>query len=407
MVRRYLRLYIINIAKDVEKDTGLFDFLDDFQQCIVDFFGKGDERPEPAVQAGSPDHIAGVGGTVFRIRFPPGTGIVAGAFAAFGRVLRIISLPYVPMRCIVFGVVFLFSGHVSLVSYIIRMIITKQQSRELRYRCATAEYNQPCTRKYTGGPEGKVREIGKFKYIERGNELVYFEYDGDVAPLSKYNAEEFLSALADDSGFHLCGGVHVEDLPSEDANDHNDIGNAAAVAAEHITVEVPPQNDVHEVNVLVQVEAGEWVDADGNDPAGVDQGTADIPELLTEEEKKAAEKATEELPPPIDTAASIPPVEAAQSTGLETDTKPAPVKEDRWGEAIREVAMTAAAREAAKDCGIEGIPDTDTSVDIVRTCYTTPGFMNIYGECLQRVGNPRSLEEIAEALPAQRKWLFK
>lgn len=285
------------------------------------------------------------------------------------------------------------------------MIITKQQSRELRYRCATAKYNQPCTRKYTGGPEGKIREIGKFKYIEREGELLYFEYAGDVAALSKYNAEEFLSALADDSGFHLGGGVHVEDLPSEGANDPNDIGNVAAAAVEHITVEVPPQNDVHKVNIVIEVQPASdgWMDDEGNDPDNLDEGTADIPERLTEEEKKAAE----ELPTPIDTSTDIPPVEVVRSAGTETSPEPAPVKEDRWGEALREVAMTAAAREAAKDCGIEDVPYTDTSVDIVRTCYTTPGFMNIYGECLRRVGNPRSLEEIAEALPAQRKWLFK
>ena len=277
------------------------------------------------------------------------------------------------------------------------MIITKQQSRELRYRCATAKYNQPCTRKYTRGPEGKIREIGKFKYVEKEGELLHFEYDGDVVALSKYNAEEFLSALADDSGFHLCGGVRVEGLPSEGTNDRTDIGNAASVAVEHITVEVPPQNGVHKVDLPIEAQPASdgWMDDEGNDPDNLDEGTADIPERLTEEEKKAAE----EPPPPIDTSTDIPPVE--------TSPEPAPVKEDLWGEALREVAMTAAAREAAKDCGIEGVPDTDTSVDIVRTCYTTPGFMNIYGECLQKVGNPRSLEEIAEALPAQRKWLFK
>lgn len=275
------------------------------------------------------------------------------------------------------------------------MIITKQQSKKLRYRCATAKYNQPCTRKYTRGPEGKTREIGKFKYIEREGELLHFEYDGNVSSLEKYTAEELLSALEDDSGFHLGGG----------AIGTVDVDCVIPQSIDHVKVRVnvPPQNDVHEVNVPVQVEAGEWMDADGNDPASVDQGVADTPELLTEEEKKAAE----ELPPPIDTSTDIPPVEAVRSIGPETSPEPEPVKEDRWGEALREAAMTAAAREAAKDCGIEGIPDTDTSVDIVRTCYTTPGFMNIYGECLQRVGNPRSLEEIAEALPAQRKWLFK
>ena len=275
------------------------------------------------------------------------------------------------------------------------MYITKQQSKKLRYRCATAKYNQPCTRKYTRGPEGKIREIGKFKYIESEGELLHFEYAGNVLPLEKHTAEELLSALEDDAGFHLGGGA----IETADAS------CTIPQSADNVKVEanVPPQNGVHEVNVPVQVEAGEWMDADGNDPGGVDQGVADTPELLTEEEKKAAEA----LPPPIDTSTDILPVEAVRSARYETSPEPAPVKEDRWGEALREVAMTAAAREAAMACGIEGIPDTDTSVDIVRTCHMTSGFMNIYGECLQRVGNPRSLEEVAEALPAQRKWLFK
>lgn len=283
------------------------------------------------------------------------------------------------------------------------MKITKAQSKQLRYICGAVAYNQPCTRKYTGGPKGKIREIGKFKYIEQEGELLYFEYDGDVAALSRYTAEEFLSELMDDRGFHLGGGVHVEDLPSDDTNDHNDIVDATAAAAEHITVEVPPQNEVHKIDIPIEGQPASdgWMDDEGNDPDSIDQGMADTPELLTEEEKKAAE----ELPQPVDTTTNIPPVEIVHRD--EPETKPAPVKEDRWGEALREVAMTAAAREAAKDCGIEGIPDTDTSVDIVRTCYATPGFMNIYGECLKKVGNPRSLEEVAEALPAQREWLFK
>jgi len=302
------------------------------------------------------------------------------------------------------------------------MKITKAQSKQLRYICGAVEYNQPCTRKYTGGPEGKIREIGKFKYIEQEGELLYFEYDGDVAALSRYTAEEFLSALMDDSGFHLGGGIKVEDfapgvlptIPRGIIKNEKECLEALAPMydarkeqaekfAEHITVEVPPQNEVHKIDIPIEVQPAtdDWMDGDGNDPDSIDQGMADTPELLTEEEKKAAE----ELPQPVDTATNIPPVEIVHRD--EPETKPAPVKEDRWGEALREVAMTAAAREAAKDCGIEGVPDTDTSVDIVRTCYATPGFMNIYGECLKRVGNPRSLEEIAEALPAQREWLFK
>lgn len=303
------------------------------------------------------------------------------------------------------------------------MIITKQQSKRLRYICGTVDYNQPCVKKYTGGPEGKIRQIGKFKYIERGNELVYFEYDGDVTPLSNYEAEEFLSALMDDSGFHLGGCIHVEDLPSADTNNHNDIVDAVAGAVEHqVQIDVQPKNEVHEVNVPVEVQPAtdDWMDDNGNDPDSIDQGTADIPELLTEEEKKAAEE--DNLPPAIDTSTEVPPVKLTERAYTKEDAEkaiedvkgqpltgapPTKTPKELTDDVIREIAMTAAAREAATDYGIVGIPDTATSVDIVRTCYTTPGFMNIYGECLMRVGNPRSLEEIAEALPAQRKWLFK
>ena len=286
------------------------------------------------------------------------------------------------------------------------MKITKAQSKQLRYVCGAVAYNQPCTRKYTGGPEGKIREIGKFKYIEKDGELLYFEYDGDVAALSNYEAEEFLSALMDDSGFHLGGGIQVEDF-NPDQTETVDVNCVVPQAVDAVKVEVtiPPQNEVHKVDIPIEVQpaADDWMDDEGNDPDNLNEGTADIPERLTEEEKKAAE----ELPQPIDTTTNTPPVEIVHGGEPKTTEKPAPVKEDRWGEALREVAMTAAAREAAKDCGIEGIPDSDTSVDIVRTCYATPGFMDTYGECLKKVGNPRSLEEIAAALPAQHKWLFK
>lgn len=305
------------------------------------------------------------------------------------------------------------------------MKITKAQSKQLRYICGAVDYNQPCTRKYTGGPEGKIRQIGKFKYIEKEGELLYFEYDGDVAALSRYSAEEFLSALADDSHFGLGGGVHVEDLPSENSelgvlpsipsgiikNEKECLEALAPMYKEREEEIKQAQELAKETNtpVITAVhEAGGWMDADGNDPDNINQGTADTPELLTEEEKKAAE----EQPQPAD---SLPPIEtdivgatvALRPTLPITEPEPAPAKEDKWGEALRETAMTAVAREVAMDFGIEGIPDSATSVDIVSACHTTPGFMECYGECLMKVGNPRSLEELAEALPAQRKWLFK
>lgn len=330
------------------------------------------------------------------------------------------------------------------------MIITKQQSKRLRYICGAVDYNQPCVKKYTGGPEGKIRQIGKFKYIERGNELVYFEYDGDVTPLSNYEAEEFLSALMDDSGFHLGGCIHVEDLPSADTNNHNDIVDAVAGAVEHqVHIDVQPKNEVHEVNVPVEVQPAtdDWMDGEGNDPDNIDQGTADIPELLTEEEKKAAEE--DNLPPAINTSTEVPPVELTEHAitkedaeksiedvegqpltgaptlpfaapdafkGIKMVDKPAPpVKtpkqmspEELTEDVIREISMTAAAREAARLHQIEyyNMPDVP-SQNIIRANAKIPGFLDDYGKCLKKVGMARTLTEIAKALPGQIDWIFR
>lgn len=331
------------------------------------------------------------------------------------------------------------------------MIITKQQSKRLRYICGAVDYNQPCDRKYTGGPEGKIRQIGKFKYIEQGNELVYFEYDGDVAPLSNYEAEEFLSALADDSGFHLGGGIHVEDLPSEDTNDHNDIVDATAAAVEHqVHIDVQLKNEVHEVNVQVEVPPASdaWMDEDGNEPDNINQGIADTPELLTEEEKKAAEE-EDNLPPVIDTSTEVPPVELTEHAftkedaeksiedvegqpltgaptlpfaspdafkGIKMVDKPAPpaktpkqmTPEELTEDVVREISMTAAAREAARLHQIEyyNMPDVP-SENIIRANAKIPGFLDDYGKCLKKVGMARTLTEIAKALPGQIDWIFR
>lgn len=331
------------------------------------------------------------------------------------------------------------------------MIITKQQSKRLRYICGAVDYNQPGDRKYTGGPEGKIRQIGKFKYIEQGNELVYFEYDGDVVPLSNYEAEEFLSALADDSGFHLDGCIHVEDLPSEDTNDHNDIVDATAAAVEHqVHIDVQLKNEVHEVNVQVEVPPASdaWMDEDGNEPDNINQGIADTPELLTEEEKKAAEE-EDNLPPVIDTSTEVPPIELTEHAftkedaekssegmegqpltgaptlpfaspdafkGIKMADKPAPpaktpkqmTPEELTEDVVREISMTAAAREAARLHQIEyyNMPDVP-SENIIRANAKIPGFLDDYGKCLKSVGMARTLTEIAKALPGQIDWIFR
>lgn len=258
------------------------------------------------------------------------------------------------------------------------MKLTKAQSKRLRYICGVVDYNQPCTRKYTGGPKGKVRHIGKFTYFEQGDELTYFEYDGNVAPLSNYEAEEFLSALMDDSGFHLGGCIRVEGLPSADTGNHNDIVNAVAGAVEHqVQIDVPPKNEIPEVNVPVEAQppSDGWMDADGNDPEGISAGIADIPQMA---EKEAASEATGNVA----------------------------VREPNEDE-LREITMTAAALEASRICGVISGNLGDTSVDIIRRNATVPNFLNTYGECLKKAGSPLTLAELAAALPAQRNWIFK
>ena len=344
------------------------------------------------------------------------------------------------------------------------MKITKEQSKRLRYICGAVEYNQPCVRKYTGGPAGKIREIGKFKYIEQGDELTYLEYDGDVAALSKYKAEEFLAALADNTGFHLGGGIHAkeanalameavpenEDLPSADTNNHSDIVDAVAGAVEYqVHIDIPPKNEVHEVNIPVEVQPASdgWMDGDGNDPDDINQGTADIPELLTEEERKAAEENS--LPPAIDTSTEIPPVEMTERAFTKDDAEksiedmadqpltgaptlplaspdafeeirvvrnPAPPArtpkqmspEELTEDVVREISMTAAAREAARLHQIEyyNMPDVP-SQDIIRANAAIPGFLDDYGKCLKKIGMARTLTEIAKALPGQIDWIFR
>lgn len=330
------------------------------------------------------------------------------------------------------------------------MIITKQQSKRLRYICGTAAYNQPCVKKYTGRPDGKIRQIGKFKYIEHENELVYFEYDGDVVPLSNYEAEEFLSALMDDRVFHLGSDISVEDRPPAEVNGHNDIGDVATRAVEcQVHIEVPPKNEVREINIPVETPPAidDWMDDDGNDPDSLDHGTADIPVLLTEEEKKAAEE--DNIPAAICTSTEIPHVEITAHSFAKEDAeksiedvevqplteapalpltapdafkeikgveKPAPPAktpkqmspEELTEDVIREISMTAAAREAARLHQIPcmGLPDVP-SQNIIRTNASIPGFLDDYGKCLKKVGMARTLAEIAKALPAQIDWIFR
>lgn len=256
----------------------------------------------------------------------------------------------------------------------------------MRYKCGVVDYNQPCTRKYTVTPRGKVREIGKFKYTEKDGELLDFEYDGKCVPLELYTFDQFLRRLSDDSGCRLISlsAPIIRVIPGKAENAVSDIvvTEEAPVHAVNITAHVECIKDVPETNA-----DDEWMDENGNDPVGIDMGVA------------AGDVHVEaHVVDPVD-----PPKEPENAPPKK---KAAPVN-DRWGSAIREVTMTAAAREAATACGLEGIPDEDTSVDIVRACYSMQGFMDKYGEYLKKAGSPRTLEELADALPGQREWIMK
>lgn len=264
-------------------------------------------------------------------------------------------------------------------------------------------------------------------YIEKDGEIIRFEYDGQEIDLSEYDAEKFLSGV--EGGYlkfkdavtmgqeclHTDAPPHtiidelsnpaanptpsgseddVENLPSADTNGHNDIGDATSAAIKHLTVEVAPQNEVHRVDIPIEVKPASdgWMDEYGNDPEDIDLGMADIPILLSDEQRKAA---MEERPQADASNAAMNPVSAKPPKELAEDE-------------IREVSMTAAAREAARLHGIEYIHLQDTpSYVIVRANAAVPGFLADYGECLGKVGLARTLDEIAEAFPAQRDWIFR
>ena len=68
-----------------------------------------------------------------------------------------------------------------------------------------------------------------------------------------------------------------------------------------------------------------------------------------------------------------------------------------------ETSMNAAAREALRILNLECA--SDDAASILRAMANVPNFIATYGKCLEQVGTPHSIEEIAAAVPNQEKWL--
>lgn len=310
-----------------------------------------------------------------------------------------------------------------------------------------------------------MREIGKFLYAEKNGELVYFEYEGKAVDLSVCDAAAFLRGVAggylkfkeENPEKSIAGAVKSINIPIGPIHNGRDYSDAIAKELEkeepfsnagalvhglqiiedvekakkivegtntpvsavaqknkepervvtidadctipcvvdsvNVEVVVPPKKEVHEVNVPIEAQPASdgWMSDDGNDPVGIGASMADVPVYLTEEEKKAAEN---EGAPEENNEAPF------------TEAAPTITAIELTEDALREISMTAAAMEASRLCGVISGNYGDTSVDIIRRNATVPNFLNVYGECLRKVGNAYSLDEIAAALPAQRTWIL-
>lgn len=70
---------------------------------------------------------------------------------------------------------------------------------------------------------------------------------------------------------------------------------------------------------------------------------------------------------------------------------------------IREISMDTAAREALRICGLESSKQTATA--ILKEYSTHPGFLTSYWKCLEKLGTPRTLDEVVAIFPEQRDWV--
>lgn len=285
------------------------------------------------------------------------------------------------------------------------MIITKAQSKQLRYACGAVDYNQPCTRKYTGTPEGKLREIGRFKYIENGGELKSLTFDGGAVNLDGITFDVLLACVMEGDGLDP---IQVAALP--EPKKPSDIEDAVALttAGPEVVVHLDAArgNDVHAVNVPVTVEAAAPAEQPTDDwctPDNVSdwEEPDELEKIKQAEDRKKREGEPETAPVEEPPKAEVPKAEPPKAEAPKVEHPP--VTREEFENALRETAMNAAAREALRILNLEcGFDDAAT---ILRAMAKVPNFIATYGKCLEQVGTPHSLEEIAATLPDQEKWL--
>lgn len=299
------------------------------------------------------------------------------------------------------------------------MIITKAQSKQLRYACGAVDYNQPCTRKYTGTPEGKLREIGRFKYIENGGELKSLTFDGGAVNLDGITFDVLLACVMEGDGLDP---IQVAALP--EPKKPSDIEDAVALALTTPEPEVAVHldaargNDVHAVNVPVTVEAAAPAEQPADDwctPDNVSdwEEPDELEKIKQAEDRKKLEsepeKAPAEEPPKV--VVTGPAFPERHDSGRDYSgivnslTEEYTKTREEFDNALRETSMNAAAREALHMCNIECGPECYVAANILRANATVPHFLDNYGKCLEQVGTPHSIEEIVAALPNQEKWL--
>ena len=285
------------------------------------------------------------------------------------------------------------------------MIITKAQSKQLRYACGAVDYNQPCTRKYTGTPEGKLREIGRFKYIENGGELKSLTFDGGAVNLDGITFDVLLACVMEGDGLDP---IQVAALP--EPKKPSDIEDAVALTTAEpevvVHLDAARGNDVHAVNVPVTVEAAAPAEQPTDDwctPDNVSdwEEPDELEKIKQAEDRKKLEGEPETAPVEEPPKAEVPKAEVPKADAPKVELPP--VTREEFENALRETAMNAAAREALRilnlECGF------DDAAAILRAMAKVPNFIATYGKCLEQVGTPHSLEEIAAALPDQEKWL--
>lgn len=296
------------------------------------------------------------------------------------------------------------------------MIITKAQSKQLRYACGAVDYNQPCTRKYTGTPEGKLREIGRFKYIENGGELKSFEYLNDGVGVSLVLHRIQFPELIQ----HILQNVWPTAEQVEQAKSVAPAPVEISVEAEPHPVDVPVEVEVHSD---MRTRDAEFTAIDELNPGATPEEDAwaspEEIEAWTEPDETEKIPKNEEPVDPLPlikepteegyVEPDLPDMTPQQETPLDANGLPKierdPMTREEFETALRETSMNAAAREALRLCRIECGPECFVAANILRANATVPGFLDNYGKCLEKVGNPLTIAEIAEALPAQKKWL--